>query len=54
MNFKNEYLASVYETVCKRNPNEPEFQQAVREVLESPSRSPTSVPTSSMPASSTA
>ena len=35
MNFKNEYLASVYETVCKRNPNEPEFQQAVREVLES-------------------
>ena len=35
MNFKNEYLASVYDTVCKRNPNEPEFQQAVREVLES-------------------
>ncbi len=33
--FKNEYIASVYETVCKRNPNEPEFQQAVREVLES-------------------
>ncbi len=33
--FKNEYIASVYETVCKRNPGEPEFQQAVREVLES-------------------
>ena len=33
--FKNEYIASVYETVCKRNPNEPEFLQAVREVLES-------------------
>ncbi len=35
MAFKNEYLASVYESVCKRDPNEPEFQQAVREVLES-------------------
>ena len=35
MSFKNQYLAGVYETVCKRNPNEPEFQQAVREVLES-------------------
>ena len=35
MAFKNTYLAGVYETVCKRNPNEPEFQQAVREVLES-------------------
>ncbi|MCI8387716.1 MAG: NADP-specific glutamate dehydrogenase [Clostridiales bacterium] len=35
MAFNNSYLASVYETVCKRNPNEPEFQQAVREVLES-------------------
>ncbi len=34
MAFKNTYLAGVYETVCKRNPNEPEFQQAVREVLE--------------------
>ena len=33
--FKNAYLSGVYETVCKRNPNEPEFQQAVYEVLES-------------------
>ena len=35
MSFKNEYLKGVYETVCKRNAGEPEFQQAVREVLES-------------------
>ncbi|MDD6284456.1 MAG: NADP-specific glutamate dehydrogenase [Firmicutes bacterium] len=35
MSFTSEYLAGVYETVCKRNPGEPEFQQAVREVLES-------------------
>lgn len=35
MSFKNEYLAGVYNSVCKRNPNEPEFLQAVREVLES-------------------
>ena len=28
-------VQGVYDTVCKRNPNEPEFQQAVREVLES-------------------
>lgn len=33
--FKNEYLNGVMETVVKRNPNEPEFHQAVREVLES-------------------
>ncbi len=33
--FHNEYIASVYDTVAKRNPNEPEFLQAVREVLES-------------------
>ncbi len=33
--FKSQYLQSVYDTVCKRNPNEPEFLQAVREVLES-------------------
>lgn len=33
--FKNSYIASVYDTVAKRNPNEPEFLQAVREVLES-------------------
>ena len=35
MSFKNQYLEGVYETVCKRNAGEPEFQQAVREVLES-------------------
>lgn len=35
MTFKSEYLAKVYEDVCKRNPNEPEFIQAVGEVLES-------------------
>ncbi len=33
MQFKNEYLASVYENVCKRNPGEPEFLQTVAEVL---------------------
>ena len=33
--MKNAYLQSVYEDVVKRNPNEPEFQQAVYEVLES-------------------
>ncbi len=33
--FHNDYIASVYDTVCKRNPNEPEFLQAVKEVLES-------------------
>ena len=33
--FKNEYLNNVMETVIKRNPAEPEFHQAVREVLES-------------------
>lgn len=35
MTLKNEYLAKVYADVCKRNPNEPEFLQAVGEVLES-------------------
>lgn len=35
MALTNEYLKSVYETVQKRNPGEPEFQQAVFEVLES-------------------
>ena len=35
MAFKNAYLASVMETVKKRNSNEPEFIQAVQEVLES-------------------
>ena len=33
--FKNDYLARVYAQVEDRNPNEPEFLQAVREVLES-------------------
>ena len=32
--FRNAYLARVFETVQKRNPGEPEFLQAVREVLE--------------------
>lgn len=35
MNFKSNYLKQVYESVEKRNPNEPEFLQAVGEVLES-------------------
>lgn len=35
MGFKNAYLAQVMEKVEKRNPGEPEFHQAVREVLES-------------------
>ena len=35
MALTNSYLKHVYETVQKRNPNEPEFQQAVLEVLES-------------------
>ncbi|MBC8570055.1 NADP-specific glutamate dehydrogenase [Zongyangia hominis] len=35
MAFKSEYLNQVYETVCKRNSGEPEFLQAVKEVLES-------------------
>ena len=33
--FKSEYLARVYDTVCKRDASEPEFLQAVKEVLES-------------------
>ncbi len=33
--INNAYLNGVYETVCSRNPNDPEFQQAVYEVLES-------------------
>ena len=33
--FKSAYLNEVMETVIKRNPGEPEFHQAVREVLES-------------------
>lgn len=35
MEFKNEYLAKVYEDVVKRNNGEPEFLQAVKEVFES-------------------
>lgn len=35
MTIKNEYLAGLMERVIKRNPNEPEFHQAVFEVLES-------------------
>ena len=35
MEFKNSYLQGVYETVQRRNAGEPEFLQAVREVLES-------------------
>jgi len=35
MSFKSIYLEEVMETVVKRNPGEPEFHQAVQEVLES-------------------
>ncbi|MDD6799981.1 MAG: Glu/Leu/Phe/Val dehydrogenase dimerization domain-containing protein, partial [Firmicutes bacterium] len=35
MSFKSAYLAEVYEKVCNKNPGEPEFLQAVKEVLES-------------------
>lgn len=35
MQFKSAYLQGVYDSVCKRNPYEPEFLQAVSEVLES-------------------
>ncbi len=35
MAFKSKYLENVMETVVRRNPAEPEFHQAVREVLES-------------------
>ncbi len=35
MSITNKYLLNVFETVKKRNPNEPEFHQAVEEVLES-------------------
>ncbi|MEG1887181.1 MAG: NADP-specific glutamate dehydrogenase [Oscillospiraceae bacterium] len=34
MSFKNEYLSDVYEKVVARNQGEPEFLQAVKEVLE--------------------
>ena len=35
MSFKNKYLNELMERVVKRNPNEPEFHQTVKEVLES-------------------
>ncbi len=35
MNFKSEYLAKIYANVQKRDPDQPEFLQAVGEVLES-------------------
>ena len=35
MEFKNEYLQSVYTAAVQKDPNQPEFLQAVREVLES-------------------
>ncbi|WP_283124040.1 NADP-specific glutamate dehydrogenase [Angelakisella massiliensis] len=35
MEFKSSYLRQVYDTVCKRNSGEPEFIQAVGEVLSS-------------------
>ncbi|MEG0273308.1 MAG: NADP-specific glutamate dehydrogenase [Hydrogenoanaerobacterium sp.] len=34
MQFKSAYLTKVYDAVCKRDPNEPEYLQAVSEVLE--------------------
>lgn len=33
--FENLYVQSAYEAVCSRNPNKPEFLQAVAEVLRS-------------------
>lgn len=35
MSFKTDYLNSIYENVCAKNANEPEFLQTVQEVLES-------------------
>lgn len=35
MALKNQYLASVYDAVCKKDPDQAEFLQAVKEVLES-------------------
>ena len=35
MSLKSKYLSDVYASVEKRNPGEPEFLQAVYEVLES-------------------
>ena len=36
MQINNKYLSDLYEDVCRKNPNEPEFLQAVGEVFESP------------------
>ncbi len=33
--MENQYLKEIYQSVCARNPGEPEFLQAVKEVLES-------------------
>ncbi|MEG0942274.1 MAG: NADP-specific glutamate dehydrogenase [Angelakisella sp.] len=35
MDFKNSYLQGIFDNVCKRNSGEPEFIQAVKEVLTS-------------------
>ena len=35
MNLKNEYLLGIYDSVAKKDSTEPEFLQAVGEVLES-------------------
>lgn len=35
MSFKSEYVSNIMDTVIKKNPAEPEFHQAVKEVLES-------------------
>lgn len=35
MALKSAYMKEVYEKVCKRDQGEPEFLQAVQEVLES-------------------
>ncbi len=35
MSFKTEYLQKVYDNVVKRDPDQPEFHQTVKEVLES-------------------
>ena len=35
MSFKSQYLNDLMDRVVKRNANEPEFHQAVQEVLES-------------------
>ncbi|MBQ5819615.1 MAG: hypothetical protein IIW31_00110 [Clostridia bacterium] len=35
MSFQSKYLSEVYDRVAKRDPDQPEFLQTVREVLES-------------------